>query len=153
MDSGGTAAYPRLPLARFNKLVNLSLARLLKEAGCPITREQEVILRELCRNDCISQVELAKRVGQDPNNLSRTLALLEKRALISRAVRASDRRSSTVRITSAGRRLHAQAFETIRAYWQVLFQGFSPQEISDFANSLDRMIANLGDFVDSNGGG
>lgn len=139
--------HPRLPLARFNKLVNLSITRLLKEAGCTITREQEVILRELRRDEGASQAELSRRVGQDAHNLSRTLVLLERRGYVVRAPDGSDRRSTRVRITASGQRAHDRAFEAIQAYWRVLFEGFSDAEIRTFMASLDRMTDNLAEFL------
>lgn len=145
----GAAQHPRLPLARFGKLVNLSISRLLREAGCTLTREQEVILRELRRDEGASQVELARRVGQDANNLSRTLALLEGRGYVVRVPDGSDRRSVRVAITPAGRALHDQAFEAIQIYWQVLFEGMSRRESRAFMASLNRMTDNLERFLES----
>jgi len=141
--------YPRLPIAKFNKLVNLTLKRLFEAAGCDITREQEVILRELAQSDGFNQAELAKRVGQDRNNLSRTLRLLEDRSLIKRHVRGDDKRNSEVRITSAGRKLHAQAFEAIETYWTILFEGFTQSEILEISSNLDQLSNNLINFSEN----
>ncbi len=148
MKKDAAISYPRLPLARFDKLVNLTLSRLLKGIGCPITRQQEIILRELCRADGLSQGELAARVGQDRNNLSRTLGLLERRKFVTRHVRGSDRRSFDVRITAAGREVHKQAFKAIEAYWEILFKGFSQDEIERFARTIHRLSDNLSTFVE-----
>ena len=148
MKEDAAISYPRLPLARFDKLVNLTLSRLLKRIGCPITRQQEIILRELRRADGLSQGELAARVGQDRNNLSRTLQLLERRKLITRHVRGSDRRSFDVRITAAGREVHKQAFKAIEAYWKILFDGFSQDEIEGFARTIHRLSDNLSTYID-----
>ena len=141
--------YPRLPLAQFNKQVNLALKRLFKAVGSDITREQEVILRELCRSDGINQAQLAMQVGQDRNNLSRTLRLLEDRGLIKRDIRGTDKRNSDVRITSAGRKLHAQAFKAIETYWSILFEGFSSKEIEQITSNFDRLSENLSKFVEN----
>jgi DNA-binding MarR family transcriptional regulator len=141
--------YPRLPIAKFNKQVNLSLKRLFESAGCDITREQEVILRELIQSDGFNQAELARRVGQDRNNLSRTLHLLEDRGLIKRVVRGEDKRNSNVRITAAGRKLHAQAFKAIEAYWNILFEGSSQADIAEISSNLERLSRNLSNFVEN----
>ena len=138
-----------LPIAKFNKLVNLTLKRLFETAGCDITREQEVILRELVHSDGYNQAELATRVGQDRNNLSRTLRLLEDRELIKRQVRGDDKRNSDVRITSAGRKLHVQAFKVFEAYWTILFDGASQSEISEITKYFDWLLRNLTKFADN----
>jgi len=149
MKNNTETNYPRLPLAQFNKQVNLALKRLFKVVGSDITREQEVILRELCRSDGINQAQLAMQVGQDRNNLSRTLRLLEDRGLIKRDIRGTDKRNSDVRITSAGRKLHAQAFEAIETYWSILFEGFSSKEIEQITSKFDRLSENLSKFVEN----
>ena len=57
------------------------MTRLFRAHGYDITREQEVILRELCERDGVHQADLARRVGQDRNNLSRTLEILTLKKL------------------------------------------------------------------------
>ena len=141
--------YPGLPLSKFNKLVNLTLKRLFKSVGCDITREQEVILRELCRSDGINQAKLAIRVGQDRNNLSRTLSLLEHRGLIKKDVHGADKRNTDIRITRTGRKLHAQAFEAIEMYWNILFDGLSPREVQTFSENINKLSENLAQFVNN----
>lgn len=139
---------PRLPLAKFNKLVNLTLKRLFAAEAVDTTREQEVILRELCQTDGVNQAQLALRVGQDRNNLSRTLRLLEERGLIRREVLGTDKRHSRVEITPEGRKLHARAFAAIEKYWTILFDGLSPQEIAALTESIEQLTENLTKFVD-----
>lgn len=148
-----SVSFPRLPLARFNKMVNLTLKRMFEEHGCQITREQEIILRELSRSDGINQLELAQRVGQDRNNLSRTLGILEGRGLIEREVRLSDKRHYNVHITQSGRELHVRAYAVIEAYWQILFQGFDQSEIDFFARAVHRLTDNLARYVDNGDNG
>lgn len=123
------------------------ITRLLKMAGCDVTREQEVILRELIRSGGVNQIELAERVGQDPNNLSRTLSILESRGQIVRKTRGSDRRSKIIHVTSAGRAIHKEAFKAIEAYWTILFRGCSQDDIDTFIATVDRLSGNLGDYI------
>jgi len=144
------AVYPRLPFALFNKLINLTMSHLFKTHGHKITREQEVILRELCRLDGANQVGLALRTGQDRNNLSRTLTLLEGKGLILRDVCDVDKRNSRVYITEAGRQLHEQAFKTILEYQSILFKGFNQREINHFSETIQLLIANLSEFEKQN---
>ena len=139
---------PRLPLAKFNKLVNLTLKRLFAAEAVDTTREQEVILRELCQTDGVNQAQLALRVGQDRNNLSRTLRLLEERGLIRREVLGTDKRHSRVEITPEGRKLHAKALAAIEKYRTILFDGLSPQEIAALTDSIEQLTENLTKFVD-----
>lgn len=137
----------RLPVARFNKLVNLSLSRLLKAAQSDLSREQEVILRQLRGLNGVSQVRLAKLVNQDSNNISRTLGLLEARGFVRRIKNPSDRRSQSVEITEEGAAAHEKAFIAIQEYWQASFRGFSEEEIEMLSELMQRMTENLEDFL------
>ncbi|MCD1636465.1 MarR family transcriptional regulator [Martelella mediterranea] len=136
----------RLPVARFNKQVNLTLSRLLKAADSDLSREQEVILRQLRVSDGINQVALSTLVDQDSNNISRTLGLLERRGLIRRVTSPKDRRSQIVKITESGIAAHAKAYGAITQYWTAAFDGFSDEEIEAFRDLMWRMTSNLERF-------
>ena len=137
----------RLPVARFNKVVNLTLSRLLKAASSDLSREQEVILRQLRVRDGISQVRLAELVNQDSNNISRTLSLLETRGFVRRTTNPSDRRSQSVEITTEGVEAHGKAFVAIEEYWQASFKGFTKEEIESLSTLMRRMTENLESFL------
>jgi len=141
--------YPRLKLAYFNKLINLTMARLFRTDGLDVTREQEAILRELAQADGISQVELATRTGQDRNNLSRTLDLLVGKGLALRKASSTDRRQSLVFLTQSGKELESAAYESINAYRAILFKGFSQQEVDAFAVAVERLTSNLETFLET----
>lgn len=141
--------YPRLKLAYFNKLVNLTMARLFRNNDLDITREQEAILRELAQGDGINQAELATRTGQDRNNLSRTLDLLVGKHLALRDVSSADRRQSLVFLTEEGKRLESAAYAAVNEYREILFAGFSQQEIDAFAVAIGRLTANLETFLEA----
>lgn len=141
--------YPSIPLARFNKTANLAIKRILAAHSTHITREQEVILRHLCRQDGINQVELAARVGQERNNLSRTLTILEDKNYIERKVCRQDKRNSLVFVTETGRQVHAEAYNAMQIYRSVLFMGFTPDEIEQFAATIHELIANLEEYTEN----
>lgn len=144
--------YPRIPMARFNKAINLVMSRLFRAHGYSITREQEAILRELVRGDGINQVELALRTGQERNNLSRTLTILENKNLILRETCPQDKRNCLIYITREGRAQHEGIFEAIEAYRAVLFQGLTPEEIQDVADKIIRLTGNLERYLEENPG-
>lgn len=138
----------RLPVARFNKLVNLTLSRLLKAADSDLSREQEVILRQLRVRDGINQIALSALVDQDSNNLSRTLGLLERRGFIRRVANPTDRRSQIVEITESGTAAHEKAYGAVARYWAAAFQNFTDQEIQVFGELMWRMTRNLEEFLE-----
>ena len=111
-----------------------------------MSREQEVILRQLRARDGLNQVQLAELADQDSNNISRTLSLLEKREFIRRIPNPSDNRSQIVQITEQGIHAHEIAFQAIEKYWKVSFQGFSDEEIETLSALMKRMSENLESF-------
>jgi len=146
-DPQGRTPYPRVRLAYVYKLVNLVMSRQFQLHGLDVTREQEAILRELAQGDGCNQAELAQRTGQDRNNLSRTLGLLEAKQLVTRDASRDDKRHSVVRLTPSGRRMQQQALQAVDRYRATLYQGFTPQEIDEFARALGRLTANLETFL------
>ena len=140
--------YPRLPFSRFNKLINLTMSRLFELHNLNITREQEVILRELSQIDGLNQVDLANRVGQDKDNLSRTLSLLENKNCVRRSACSEDRRKMLIYITEDGQKLHREAYKVIEKYRRILFRNFQKNEIDQFSRGLYRLIDNLADFLE-----
>jgi DNA-binding MarR family transcriptional regulator len=69
-----------------------------------VTADQFVLLARLAQEDGVTQQELARRASTDANTIRPMLLLLQKRGLIERRSRASDRRALSVLLTSAGRR-------------------------------------------------
>lgn len=145
------AAYPRIRLAYFNKLINLVMSRQLQEHGLDITREQEAILRELSLQEGCNQAELAQRTGQDRNNLSRTLDILASKDLVQKEARSDDKRNSVVRLTALGRQIQKRALDAVDAYRDVLFAGFTQDEIDTYAELISRLTKNLESYVETSG--
>lgn len=134
---------PDIPLVRFNKSANLAIKRILAAHGTPVTREQEAILSQLCHMDGINQVELANRVGQERNNLSSTLTILEDKGCITREVCRHDKRNSLVCVTDIGRKVHETTSKAMQQYRDILLNGIPTDEVERFIATLHAMIANL----------
>lgn len=144
-----TQHYPPIKLNKFHKNINLVMNRIFKLNGFNVTREQEAILRALVDFDGVNQAELATRVGQERNNLSRTLMILEKKGLIVRRICESDKRNSLVYVTQAGRELHSQLFQAMQQYRRVLFGNMNEDEIEAFSLLVRRLTQNLEQFLET----
>lgn len=70
-----------------------------------VTPVQFSILTVTAATPGIEQGELAQQIGVDRTTLANVLARLETRALLTRAVAASDRRVKLVTLTATGRRI------------------------------------------------
>jgi DNA-binding MarR family transcriptional regulator len=85
---------------------------LLAAAG--VTMWEYIVLSRLTRGPVPNQLTLAREVRHDKTRLIRLLDGLEARGLAERSPDPDDRRSHTVSITDAGRRLQGKAQKAIR---------------------------------------
>src|SRR6476659_10240741 len=76
-----------------------------------VTADQFVILSALADADAVTQQDLVRRVGSDPNTVRAILLLLEGRGLVAREPHPADGRARRVTLTADGRRL----FQTLWA--------------------------------------
>ncbi|MDQ8730769.1 bifunctional helix-turn-helix transcriptional regulator/GNAT family N-acetyltransferase [Bradyrhizobium sp. LHD-71] len=66
------------------------------------------ILYELAQNGPLGPTDLARDLGIDPGQLSRTVQALQRRQLLSRKVSSADRRQAEIALTAKGRKLFAE---------------------------------------------
>src|SRR5438067_7080887 len=76
-----------------------------------VTADQFVLLAALAEADAVTQQELVRRVGSDPNTVRAMLLLLEGRGLVARERHPADGRARCVTLTAKGR----QVFEELLA--------------------------------------
>jgi MarR family transcriptional regulator, transcriptional regulator for hemolysin len=89
------------------------------------------------------QRELAALLNVEGPTLTRRLARMEADGLIERHRGSTDRRAAVVRLTGSGEATYARLSGIVSAGGDVVLQGFSPQEIEQFAGFLDRLMANV----------
>jgi DNA-binding MarR family transcriptional regulator len=70
-----------------------------------VTADQFVLLASLADADAVTQQELVRRVGSDPNTVRAMLLLLEGRGLVARERHPADGRARSVSLTAKGRRV------------------------------------------------
>jgi DNA-binding MarR family transcriptional regulator len=83
-----------------------------------VTADQFVLLTALSNGAALTQRDLARQTGSDPNTVRAMLVLLEKRGLIARTPHPSDGRALTVALTAAGKKTYRSlwtASEPVRA--------------------------------------
>ncbi|MGI5273196.1 MarR family winged helix-turn-helix transcriptional regulator [Nonomuraea sp. CA-218870] len=98
-SDAGLASALRVSLARLNR-------RLRRQAAAhPLTPTQFATLAAVERHDGISPSELAELEKVQPPSMTRVIAALEERGLLSRSPHPSDRRQVTVTVTEAAREL------------------------------------------------
>jgi DNA-binding MarR family transcriptional regulator len=117
------------------------LAGLLEPHG--LTMPQYFVLRELWRDNGLTQRELANRVGVLEPTMVTTIDALERLELIVRVRSTSDRRKMHIGLTPSGAALRDTLHGYASAVLDRALDGFSDDDIALFRMTLHRVKANL----------
>jgi DNA-binding MarR family transcriptional regulator len=104
-----------------------------------LTADQFVLLTALADGDAVTQKELVRRTGSDPNTMSEMLARLERRGLVLRERHATDGRARSVALTVEGRRMQGQLWQASDPLRAVLLGLFPPVVLRAMIRHLDRI--------------
>jgi DNA-binding MarR family transcriptional regulator len=109
------------------------------------------IMKQLSREDGISQKELSTRVLVDKANVTRILKNLEKKELVNRIPDPADARSNLITLTEKGKALQPQ-FQAILQKWsEILTQEMDDDEIEMFGYLLAKSIRNIKTYFSQQG--
>jgi DNA-binding MarR family transcriptional regulator len=89
----------------------------------------------------LTQHTAVSRTAMDKVRVSRAAQELVVRRLVARTTVRSDRRSHTLELTAAGRRLFAEIAPLALAYEATLLAGLAPSEVAMFKRLLDHLEA------------
>jgi DNA-binding MarR family transcriptional regulator len=112
--------------------------RMLQRSRVPLTRSGSAVLSTVERAGPLAVSELAERLGVDQSTASRQVKPLEERGLIGRTNDPSDRRSSLLSITAAGRRVRSRVRETVLSDIDAALHDWSPEESAQLGALLER---------------
>jgi DNA-binding MarR family transcriptional regulator len=119
------------------------ILRMFQDKGHDVTAEQYAILTALWqRGDC-SQAALARASGRDRPGVTRLVDALEQKKLVTRADVPDDRRSYRVRLTAAGRRLHATLGAVIEDVVARALRGMPAKDRATLRTGLRRLAQNI----------
>ncbi len=103
-----------------------------------VTADQFVILSALADADGVTQQELVRRVGSDPNTVRAILLLLEGRGLVARDRHPADRRARCVTLTVKGRSVFKTLWTKSEPLRARLLGAFRPDEVTALVGLLHR---------------
>ena len=104
-----------------------------------VTADQFVLLAALAEDDAVTQQELVRRLGSDPNTVRAMLLLLERRGLITRPRHTADGRARCVTLTGKGRSAFAKLWAKSEPLRVRLLAGFRPDEVTALVGLLHRV--------------
>ena len=124
-------------LARRNRALNLEL----RAFGLDYQRWRVMaVLNE--ETDC-SMRRLSDLSSVDRTTLTRTLNLMQEEGLVTRRLRASDRRSVSVSLSPHGRQLLKQILPIVLGQSERALAGFTAREFDELRGQLTRIAENL----------
>ena len=106
------------------------------------------LLMRLTHRDAMSQDELADSHLVDKSTVVRTLARMEEAGLVRREVDEEDRRVKRVHATERAMALTGQIRKALRAWNQMLLDGFEQDERDEVLQYLQRMAENAREHWD-----
>src|SRR5262249_33344123 len=104
-----------------------------------VTADQFVLLAALAEADAVTQQQLVRRVGSDPNTGRAMLLLLEGRGLVARARHPADGRARSVTLTAKGRRVYQKLWAKSEPLRARLLAAFRPDEVAALLGLLQRV--------------
>ena len=139
-------------VARALRAAYLALHRQTNDclAGDGVTADQFVLLAALAEADAVTQQELVRRVGSDPNTVRAMLLLLEGRGLVARERHPADGRARCVTLTETGRHVFKKLLTKSEPLRVRLMAAFRPREVTALVGLL-RRVAEVMAPIPSNG--
>lgn len=116
------------------------LGQALKEFG--IGSGEYPILLFLCKNDGITQEDLADYYCMDKSAITRVIQSLQEKEMIVRDKDAQDRRCNRIHLTHRGRASEAAIRSVLDKWNQVMTAGMKDEEIKELNRLLMLMVDN-----------
>ena len=114
----------------------------LKENGFKITIDQWLVIKVLMENPGISQQAIAEKVFKDNASVTRIIELLVKSGYLKRTEHQLDRRKSSLKITSSGKKIIADVQELVKRNRSIALQGIDQKELEILQNLLTKISTN-----------
>lgn len=111
--------------------------------GLTLGQGQPRILNTLLKKDHVTQRQLADACGMDVTNMSRTLDRMEEAGFLAREKNPSCRRSYLIVLTEEGRKKAKEVHHGFQKVDEILWRGFSVDEMEQIVHGLQKMNSNL----------
>lgn len=115
---------------KITRLYTNDLAARFTEAGLKITVEQWRALIPLYKVDGLTQGRLCRILSQEKTGVSRLVAALERRGLLTRKSDKHDRRVKLLFITGAGRELLDRSVDLVMACRDDMVRDVDPEDMA-----------------------
>ena len=103
---------------------------------------EQSVLMILCAYGAANQDAIASRLGIDKGAVAKTIAKLEEKGLVKRAVNPKNKREKIVETTPQTEKIMKAMEETLKDMEAMFFDGFSDEEIKTATSLLARIAQN-----------
>lgn len=121
----------------------------LRELELPLEVGQLPFIMQVYRHPGITQDGIAMNAVMDKGTTARSIKQLEESGLIVREVDEKDRRVNHIYPTEKAYDIKKQVLDIIKDLHDVLYQGFSQDEIRYAISLLSRMKGNMAEYLKS----
>ena len=131
----------RLPILLRHAWYGLNQAFRRRIVHTGVTPDQFTVLRILIEGDArgMTQRELTRRMGSDPNTIASLLERMEGNDLVARRPHERDRRAHRIVLLSTGRRKYKQVREIAIHLQTEVLGPIPPDRREEFLSDLDRV--------------
>ncbi|WKN44531.1 MarR family winged helix-turn-helix transcriptional regulator [Tunicatimonas pelagia] len=113
------------------------------EFGNPVTVDQWIIIKKIAEKEGISQREVSDETFKEPAAITRSLDILDKKALIERRAVKGDRRKYQLYLTSGGKKLYQQLLPAVIDIRQTGLRDLSENDRTMLKEFLRKIYHNL----------
>ena len=128
------------------RVAYLAMHRQTNDCFAPdgVTADQFALLSALADTDAVTQQELVRRIGSDPNTVRAMLLLLEGRGLVVRERHPEDGRARSVTLTAKGHHVFRKLWTKSEPLRARLLGTFRPAEVTTLLGLLRRVADAMG---------
>ncbi|HEX7865926.1 MAG TPA: MarR family transcriptional regulator [Variovorax sp.] len=132
-----------LLLFRTSRLLSVAGGMVIRlcEGRFGITRREWRLIATLAGHGALGSSQLAEHAQLDRARTSRAVSSLAEKGLVSREQPAGDRRHVRLRLTTAGKKLHAQLYPLVSAINTELLGALDAAEVALLDDMLQRLHA------------
>lgn len=129
----------RLPILLRHAWYGLNQVFRRRLAHLDLTPDQFTVMRTLLESGAITQRELTRLMGSDPNTVASLLERMEQAGLLERRRHERDGRANQLRLRPAGKRRYEQAREIAVALQTEVLEVLPPESREEFLEHLARV--------------
>lgn len=128
-------------------MLNCKLIKLLsanfRKYGINLTSEQFIVMDTLWRQGKMPQSSIAAMMHKDKNSITQFIDSLERKKLVHRRERPTDRRVNDIEVTEQGEALREKTIKVATDTMYTVLKGFSADNLETLEKMLELIDANI----------